>query len=108
MTKFKKLIAGTSGAMRTVLETIAAGVPTLLNKFRPNHIEFPVGAGYYSIRKNKASKGNTYFNLVKRDRSPLGRAIPGSDQSPITEPSVGGRTDRPARRRSRRNVPVVA
>lgn len=33
------------------------------------HVEYPIGVGYYAMRINTTKKGKVYSKLVKRDRS---------------------------------------
>lgn len=77
------------------LTLIASWVPRIL-KTPTTHIQFPVGAGYYAMRKNISAAGIMYFKLVQAT----------TDLQLV--PSIGSRTDRPSTRRSRRNVPIVA
>lgn len=53
---------------------------------------------------NAFARGKEYFSLVKRDSSQILNPIAVAARK--LKPSVGKRTDKPAKRRARRNIPV--
>ena len=80
-----------------LLQTALNYIPNLLPQFKVQHNEIPVGGGYYAQRLNQSAGGTNYNKLVKADRS--------NSYSPIFKsrgiPSVGKRTDKPAKHRAR-------
>lgn len=66
-----------------------------INRYK--EFEKKVGGGFYSMRTQFAKSGKVYGKLVKADRSPVLQ-----HRGELT-PNIGKRTDKPAKRRARRN-----